>query len=97
MHTSVNSYVPELSVKDIPTGAYIQQSIDGFWARHESALPKETVPDGHVVAIVISGLSIVMYSDGHDVDGASANAGQDTNINNAIILCFMFLLLIVCS
>ena len=65
MHTSVNSYVPELSVKDIPTGAYIQQSIDGFWARHESALPKETVPDGHVVAIVISGVSIVMYSDGH--------------------------------
>lgn len=38
-HGSVYSYVPLLSVNDIPTGAYIMQSPDGLDTRHDAASP----------------------------------------------------------
>ena len=80
-HGSVNSYVPELSVNDIPTDAYIMQSPDGLDTKHDSAVPTEIVPLGHVVAIVMAGSSIAMYPDGHDVDGATANTANGIKVN----------------
>ena len=55
MHASVNSYVPDSSVKDIPTGAYIMHDPAGLDTRHDSAVPMARVPDGHVVAMVMYG------------------------------------------
>jgi len=84
-HGSVNSYVPELSVNDIPTDAYIMQSPDGLDTKHDSAVPTEIVPLGHVVAIVMAGSSIAVYPDGHDVDGDTATADNGISINKNII------------
>lgn len=77
--------MPELSVNDIPTDAYIMQSPDGLDTKHDSAVPTEIVPLGHVVAIVMAGSSIAMYPDGHDVDGATATADNGISINKNII------------
>lgn len=57
---------------------------DGLSPRHDSAVPTDTVPDGHVVATVILGVSIAMYPDGHDVDGAAENDATGINKNKNI-------------
>ena len=81
--------MPDSSVYDTPAGAYIIQSPAGFDTKHDSAVPTEVVPDGQAVAIVTSGLLIVIYPDGHDVDGAVANAG-DIRQPNIMNLFFIF-------
>ena len=75
-HASVYSYVPLSSVYDIPAGAYIIHDPAGLDTKHDSAVPTDTVPDGHVVAIVIYSSSIAIYPAGHDVDGVAAIAGN---------------------
>ena len=77
------SYVPELSVNDIPAGTYIMQSPDGFDTRHDSAVPTAIVPLGQLVAIVMAGSFMAMYPDGQLVLGAvaCANTGAHTNKN----------------
>ena len=54
-HTSVYSYVPLSSVYDTPAGAYIIHDPAELDTKHDSAVPTDTVPDGHDVAIVMYG------------------------------------------
>ena len=75
--------MPVSSVYDTPAGAYIMQSPAGFDTKHDSAVPTEIVPLGHVVAIVMAGSFMAMYPDGQVVLGAAAcvNPGIHTNKN----------------
>ena len=70
---------------DTLAGAYIMQSPAGLDTKHDSAVPTNTVPDGHVVAMMIYGASIAIYPAGHDVDGAVAYATIGAPANKNII------------
>ena len=78
-----------MSVNDTPAGAYIIHDPAGLDTKHDSAVPTDTVPDGHVVAIVIYSSSIAIYPAGHDVDGAAAYAiiGAPANKNIIRFIC----------
>ncbi len=64
----------------------------GLVSKHEFAVPADTVPLGHVVAIVNFGLSMAIYPVGHDVDGAAAyivhgaNVSKNKKINSIVLL-----------
>lgn len=88
-HGSVNSYVPLSSVNDIPTGAYIMQSPDGFDTRHDAAVPTAIVPLGHSVAIVMYGASMAIYPDGQLILGAAACVANGTHTNKNTIRFMM--------
>ena len=61
----------------------------GFDTKHEFAVPIDTIPDGHVVAMAIYGSLIAKYPDGHDVDGVAAIAGN-ANTQKTKVVVFIF-------
>ncbi len=62
----------------------------GFDAKHEFAVPAETVSDGHVVATDIAGALTEIYPAGQDVDGVAALATNGTQINKKPIFFISF-------
>lgn len=74
-HADVNWYVPAASVKFVFAGAYIMHEPDGDATRQLVAVPANMYPVGQDESDIVIYVSVmVIYPDGHDVDGAAPNA-----------------------